>query len=67
MGLMVLTDGMVHFLKIKNFFKQIYIPKLSCGFKVHNFLYFVFFQYSVLQIREVTKSLSYSTKNMPNI
>ena len=31
-GLMVLSDGMVHFLKIEKIFKQIY-QKLSCGFK----------------------------------
>ena len=32
-GLMWLSDGMVHFLKIKNFFLS-NLPKLSCGFKL---------------------------------
>ena len=33
-GLMVLSDGMVHFLKIENIFFYTNLPKLSCGFKL---------------------------------
>ena len=54
-GLMVLSDGMVHFLKIEIFFFFTYLPKLSCGF---NMLYIASIKCACTYIEQRRESLS---------